>query len=370
MSKFITGPEALIALANGSDIQCLRDGQWQSALTCTAVGFLKNDFEFRIAPKLIKIGSVEIEAPETEPLAIGTPYYTTSLTGKAKYMTSVKWSDHEMDFRRLCRRIIHLSAENAIAHAKALILASGGVLDDVVPTEPAATEPAPTGPVPALGQIQRQIAAEPAPTGPVADPEDPLSDLDMDEPPPPPEHENPPAPEKKRRQPKKQNSVEPVADTAPAELANDTAEFVTPPAIEFDEPQPVDLAPVLSERMAILLEQVANAKTGAEIITIKMRYTHGLAPSEIAELRDAMARRNRELMALTPQESAPVVQQPERLSMAERIKASHSLRELAALVPEMDLLDHQIAGKMGQIYEQRRQELLTIRKNAEGNNHE
>lgn len=348
MSKFITGPEALIALANGSDIQCLRDGQWQSALTCTAVGFLKNDFEFRIAPKLIKIGNVEIEAPENQTPPAGAKYYVTDLVLPG-YHYIFTWHNTDHDLAKLRRGVVHLSPENAIAQAKALILASGGVLDDVVPTEPAATEPAPTGPVPA---------------------EDPLSDLDMDEPPPPPEHENPPAPEKKRRQPKKQNSVEPVADTAPAELANDTAEFVTPPAIEFDEPQPVDLAPVLSERMAILLEQVANAKTGAEIITIKMRYTHGLAPSEIAELRDAMARRNRELMAFTPQESAPVVQQPERLSMAERIKASHSLRELAALVPEMDLLDHQIAGKMGQIYEQRRQELLTIRKNAEGNNHE
>lgn len=337
MKKLINGQDALIALANGSDVQCLRDGQWQSALTCTAVGFLKNAFEFRIAPKLIKIGGVEIEAPETEPLTAGENYYTPSLTGKDLFVP-VTWLDQVRDFNNLKRGIVNLSPENAIAQAKALIMASGGILD-----EPAALTIA------------------------TIDPEDPLAgldlsldmDVDADEPPPVEEHEDRPTPEKKTRT--RKTNIKQVADTAPAEPANDTAEFVAPPAVEFDEPQPTDLdsdaaqeqttsAAELS-RVDKLLDQIVKSKTGDELNTIIMRYTTGLSEADYQIVNDAAIKRRGELVP-------HLLVEPEPPSLAERIKASQTIPDLAALVPEIMGLDIQIISNMETIYNQRRAELL------------
>ncbi|RYY79959.1 MAG: hypothetical protein EOO69_04655 [Moraxellaceae bacterium] len=337
MKKLINGQDALIALANGSDVQCLHNGQWQSALTCTAVGFLKNAFEFRIAPKMIKIGNVEIEAPETEAPPASGRYYIPNLADIRLYR-EVYWHNTNYNQANLKYGVIHLSPENAEAHAKALILASGGSLDEVVPTEPAATEPAPTGPVP--------------------DPEDPLADMNMDEPTPVMEDENPPAPEKKPRQRKKQNSVEPVADIAPAEPTNDTAEFVTPPAVEFEEPQPADLdsdavteQPASStelSRVDKLVGQITNAKTVGEVTTIFTRYTIGLSAADYKIVSDAIVNRHKELAD----------SEPEPPSLAEHIKASQTIPELSALVPEIMGLDIQVMSSMETIYNQRRAELL------------
>lgn len=331
MTKFITGPQALIALGHGATIQCIRDGQWTSAGDCTVNEFLQDCFEFRIAPKLIRIGNMEIEAPETEAPPASESYYIPNLADVRLYR-EVYWHNTNYNQANLKYGVIHLSPENAEAHAKALILISGGQLDDEATVTP---DPEPT------------MTSDTA---------------DLDVPPPPVlEHEDTPAPEKKRRTSRKSATVEPVAETVTLSAAEPelktSADFVTPEAVQFDAPQPEYLEPVLSERMVILLENVKTAKTGADIINLRLRYMHGLAPSEMATIEAAMAQRTRELMAYTPSEPIPV-QQP-KLSLAERIKASQSIEELRSFFDEIDGLDPISRDRMADVYDARRKELVS-----------
>lgn len=335
MTKFITGQQALTAIARGAnDIQCLRTGEWRNALLCTAIEFLEDRLKFRVTPKLIQIGDMKIEAAETEAPPVGTKYYMPNLANELLHWVST-WQNTVYDLANLKRHVVHLSPENAVAQTKAIILVSGGSLDDLVVIAP---DPEPT------------MASDNAA-------------LDM--PPPVLEHEDKPATEKKRRTNRKTAAVEPVADLPVEAVPVDTvepepetpADFVTPEAVQFDEPQPEDLEPVLSERMVILLEHVKNATTGAQIISLKMGYTHGLTPSEMATLESAMASRTRELMAYTPSEPIPV-QQP-KLSLAERIKASRSIEELRSFFDEIDGLDPISRDRMADVYDARRKELVS-----------
>ena len=63
MSKLISGKEALIALANGEDVEYRNANGW-SILTSMAVNLILNDnFVFRLKPRTITINGIEIPAP-------------------------------------------------------------------------------------------------------------------------------------------------------------------------------------------------------------------------------------------------------------------------------------------------------------------
>lgn len=271
MAKLINGQAALISLANGAAIQYLNAGQWQSAELCTAIEFLQDRFEFRVAPKLITIGGMEIEAPETEAPPASGRYF-----------------------------------------------------------------------IPNLADLDLYLEDEPAP---VMEDEDPSLQV------------------KKPRQRKKQNTVEPVAESVPAEPANDTAEFFTPPAVEFDEPQPTNLdsdavpeqapnAPELS-RVDKLLDDIANAKTSAQVELIYNRYTHGLSDEDTQAIKDAGIKRYNALIDLEC-----VVSEPEQPTLEERIKACTTLDVLYALIPEIEGLEASPKGKMYALYTKRRVALM------------
>ena len=64
MSNLISGKEALIALANGEDLQW-RDGdfqQWNDVNDDLRLGIF-NDCEFRLKPKTITLNGIEVPAP-------------------------------------------------------------------------------------------------------------------------------------------------------------------------------------------------------------------------------------------------------------------------------------------------------------------
>ena len=66
MSKLISGKEALIALANGDEVQfCDHMGVWHNAGIHThAIGLFLNDcYEFRLKPRTITINGIEVPAP-------------------------------------------------------------------------------------------------------------------------------------------------------------------------------------------------------------------------------------------------------------------------------------------------------------------
>lgn len=66
MSNLISGKEALIALANGEDVQArhTQTGMgWNNAKTLNLFSFESSIFEFRLKPKTIMLNGIEIPAP-------------------------------------------------------------------------------------------------------------------------------------------------------------------------------------------------------------------------------------------------------------------------------------------------------------------
>ena len=65
MTNLISGKEALIALANGQEVQIESNKQWVSVENCQVYQFLyKNcDYKFRLKPRTITINGIEVPAP-------------------------------------------------------------------------------------------------------------------------------------------------------------------------------------------------------------------------------------------------------------------------------------------------------------------
>lgn len=68
MSELISGKEALIALANGEEVQFRRNMDWNDFDLNNAFGLKISDFkdpniQFRLKPKTITINGIEVPAP-------------------------------------------------------------------------------------------------------------------------------------------------------------------------------------------------------------------------------------------------------------------------------------------------------------------
>ena len=88
-------------------------------------------FMFRLAQEMVTIGDVSFPKPESEPPELGTEYWIAELSYEY-YATTlpILWADDSHDHMYLKRGLIHLSRENAVAHAEALIKLSGGSVND------------------------------------------------------------------------------------------------------------------------------------------------------------------------------------------------------------------------------------------------
>jgi len=62
MSKLISGKEALIALANGEEVQikCVKDDEWYDSTQWTVGELLRWQGEFRLKPRTITINGIEL----------------------------------------------------------------------------------------------------------------------------------------------------------------------------------------------------------------------------------------------------------------------------------------------------------------------
>lgn len=66
MSELISGKEALIALANGQEIEARHKQTgmgWSNAMTLNLFSFRSSLFEFRLKPRTITINGIEVPAP-------------------------------------------------------------------------------------------------------------------------------------------------------------------------------------------------------------------------------------------------------------------------------------------------------------------
>lgn len=78
---------------------------------------------------MVAIGDVCFPKPESSPLRTGTTYFYPNFI-KVGLEDWFEWTDDELDFKLLKSNMLHLSKENAIAHAKALIKLNGGKIDE------------------------------------------------------------------------------------------------------------------------------------------------------------------------------------------------------------------------------------------------
>lgn len=92
-------------------------------LVCSPI-FCKT-FSYRRKPKMSKIGDYEYPAAETKVPVIGSPYFYPCVYLHELHSYD-NYEGYPTDDSILLRGMLHLTKENAIAHAKAIILASGG----------------------------------------------------------------------------------------------------------------------------------------------------------------------------------------------------------------------------------------------------
>lgn len=133
----LTPQEALQAIADGKKLECkwFDESKWITfnplQITTSIRSIFKRHCVFRLAQEMITIGDVSFPKPESEPLKNGTEYWVAEPS--YKHYTSHdanNWADDDLDKNYLRRSLVHLSRENAIAHAKALIKLSGGKVDE------------------------------------------------------------------------------------------------------------------------------------------------------------------------------------------------------------------------------------------------
>ena len=89
-----------------------------TALSATVRG--EWDYEFRLKPRTITVNGREIVAGETAAPELRSTYWSPWFS-KDELVCVVRWSDDGVDKNFLKRGLVHLTKENAIAHAKAML---------------------------------------------------------------------------------------------------------------------------------------------------------------------------------------------------------------------------------------------------------
>lgn len=82
--------------------------------------FLNEDDIIGMYTETIRIGNINVPAPETEPPTEDTLYYFPLLTFEEKYGCD-DWTNSKADNRLLKLGLVHLTEKGAVAHAKALL---------------------------------------------------------------------------------------------------------------------------------------------------------------------------------------------------------------------------------------------------------
>lgn len=122
--------EVLEALKLGKDVEySYLGGDWVTYNQNSPVGALTSgEYSFRVK-EMITIGNVSFPKPESKKPNMDSKYYSPSLGDTSKLYIELSWEDDSIDNISFTQGLIHLSKDNAIAHAKALIKISGGTYE-------------------------------------------------------------------------------------------------------------------------------------------------------------------------------------------------------------------------------------------------
>lgn len=129
--KLLTPEEVLQAIKDGKKVEYLygKEDEWYELkdFDFTVENLLDSYYSFRLAQEMITIGDVSFPKPLTDKPSINTKYYYPS--SYFHLFDNGFWNNTELDCHRLKLGMLHLTKENAIAHAKALIKLSGGTYE-------------------------------------------------------------------------------------------------------------------------------------------------------------------------------------------------------------------------------------------------
>ena len=119
--------EVLEALRLGKEVEYSYLGDdWVIYNQVSPVGALTSgEYSFRIK-EMITIGNVSFPKPETKKPNMNSKYYSPLLGDTSEAYIELSWEDDSIDNTSFTQGLVHLSKDNAIAHAKALIEISGG----------------------------------------------------------------------------------------------------------------------------------------------------------------------------------------------------------------------------------------------------
>lgn len=127
MTERLKWADVIIAMANGETGQWLHvGGKWVDGVDYNPMSY--PEYEWRVKPKTIKIGDMEVPEPlRVVPEKDATYFIVEPMSDDLFYAAT--WGCDNIDIRHLSRGQCHATEEAAIAHAKALIKVSGGTIE-------------------------------------------------------------------------------------------------------------------------------------------------------------------------------------------------------------------------------------------------
>lgn len=87
-----------------------------------------SDCQYRRKPKTIRIGDIDVPAPLTVAPLTGEYVFVVTIFSEQLF-NAYAWDGGRYDSMWMSRGLVHSTKEDAIKHAKALIMASGGHID-------------------------------------------------------------------------------------------------------------------------------------------------------------------------------------------------------------------------------------------------
>ena len=93
-------------------------------LESIAAGKAGDPAEYRVKPSTIVVNGIEVPEPQRVAPADGTAYWLANVTSIEFDQFELCWDGVESEMTWLQRGLVHLSKENAIAHAKAMVAPS------------------------------------------------------------------------------------------------------------------------------------------------------------------------------------------------------------------------------------------------------
>lgn len=117
------------AIVEGKSIETLQNNNgtsiWVPITQSDVLYLISNKNEkpqhYRVKKPTIRIGNVDVPAPERKPLKKGQVYYVPFFHAIEYNIYTQEWSDDKMDMLSLNSGLIHLTKEAAEIHANAII---------------------------------------------------------------------------------------------------------------------------------------------------------------------------------------------------------------------------------------------------------